>query len=255
MNWTPQSTEEKRDEARRTAQYSKGAVPASYQLPAAFDSQTLHKELRTWSLTLVFWGVISLAVSGLDSAWGVLLLLVAAMAFVFKDAAMFVVFGVTLAWAGLSNLATMEGSGIVFGLIQAGLAVQIFRKYRYFRAADNQAPAQPEYSDEQPVAPASRAARVFPPLGCLFSVLAAAGALAFLVAVIVLVIQEIPFEITTGVALAIGLVIDLAVLGLAVGLAALVARFRWRGLSILALIVSALILLGWLAMIVTAPPA
>ena len=49
--------------------------------------------------------------------------------------------------------------------------------------------------------------------------------------------------------------IDLAVLALAISLAALIARFRWRGLSIAALVVSGLILLGWIALVVTAPPA
>ena len=241
------------------AQSSGGSASTDPDILAETDTsvlqQALEKELRSWSVSLAFWGVMSFAFAGLNSAWGILLFLVAGLAFVFKDAAMFVVFAVTLAWAGITNATTLQAAGIIFGLIQLVLAAQVFRKSRSYQTI----PPETLTNNQQGTVAAgprvSRTARAFPPLGCGLSLLAALSALMAFIALIVLAVMETQIENFATVGLVAGLVVDVAVLALAISLAALISRFRWRGLSITTLVVSGLILIGWIVLIVTAPPA
>ena len=198
---------------------------------------------------------MSFAFAGLNSAWGILLFLVVGLAFVFKDAAMFVVFAVTLAWAGITNAATLQAGAVILGLIQLVLAAQVFRKFRSHQTVEPNTLTDEHQNGVAADAHASRTARVFPPLGCGLSLLAALSALTAFIALIALIVLETPIEDFATVGLVTGLVIDVAVLALAISLAALISRFRWRGLSIAALVVSGLILMGWIALLVFAPSA
>src|SRR5437868_2426227 len=104
----------RRRAAKRAAQ---GITPANRRvtlkqldaLPASEGFARMHRELRGWGMSLIVIGGLSLVVSGFNSQWGVVLVIVGAMSFIFKDASMFAVYGVVLAWAGISNLISASG--------------------------------------------------------------------------------------------------------------------------------------------------
>ena len=80
------------------------AAPSALDL-AASTHAVMVKEIRSWSYWLLGLGALHLVASGfLDAPWGILLLAVGLVSFVFQEAAMFVIYGVTLAWAATSNV-------------------------------------------------------------------------------------------------------------------------------------------------------
>lgn len=250
MNWTPQSSEDKREEAQRLKEYVGDINLPNRGISADASPEALNKELRTWTVVLAFWGLLSIALGGLTGVWGILLLAVAGLTLVFKDPAMLLVFAVTLGWAAVSSITTLQASGVIFGIVQIVLAIQVLRKYRRFQAAGQESMASDSPGESETAVRTNRTARMFPPLGCAFSLLAAAGAFTAFIALIVVAIETIPIQDLTTIDVIIGLIINSAVLALAISLAALVSRFRWRGLSIAALVISSLILLGWIAILI-----
>jgi hypothetical protein len=208
------------------------------------------KEIRSWAFWLIGIGVISLIASSfLDPAWGILLLLVGLASFFIRDAAMFVIYGVTLVWAALFNAISGFGGQnwgwAGFSLIQIYMAVRVFKNYGLFKQA--QTNWETLHTSDQSTPVPSKAARIFPPAGCVLSVLAVLGVVALVVAMTVIFGVFEAAEAPAAFSLGIGLVVDLGVLGLAVSFAALLSRFRLKVLSILGVIGSSIVLLLFLA--------
>jgi hypothetical protein len=222
------------------------------QLAAEQLHAVMLKEIRSWRWWLLGTGAVSLVASAfLSASWGVLLIAVGLASFLFKDAAMFVVFGVTMAWAAVTN--TIAGIGgqewgwVIFGILQVYLAVRVFMNYVRFKRAQ---------ADWVAMAGESGASRpgtagidqAFPVVGCALGALALFGVVAFFIALVVVFGMLEAKEAPRAFGFGLELVVDVGVLAFAVSLASLLSRFRLKVLSILGVVGSAAVLVLYLLM-------
>ncbi len=205
-----------------------------------FVRGVIAQETHNWGFWLLVMGFVQLIAGNfLDPVWGVLLILVAAASFYFRSAAMFPVYGVTMAWAMISNISSGDPRWIVFGLFQGYWSFKTFGQFILLRRAASRlgtglGTGSPDRS--------SQAAAIFPWAGCALSAVAAIGLVAVIIAAAawpVLTGQKLGEQ---AIVLPLAAVIDLAVLALALGVAALLARYRRRLVSILAVIGGGLML-------------
>lgn len=216
--------------------------------------QAMLKEIRTSAFWLIGVGVVSIVASGfLSAAWGILLIVVGLASFFIKDAALLVVYGVTLAWAALSNaLGGIHGQGwgwAAFSLLQIYLVIRVFRDYRGFRRVQSEWQGMPHPDDQAAAAP-SRVVRAFPAVGCLLGALALVGVVILFVALL----DVVGWLEVEDVGPALEFVINLAVLGLAVSLAGLLARYRPKVLAVLGIIANSIVLLLYVALALLSSP-
>jgi hypothetical protein len=204
--------------------------------PAGTHAKML-KGVRSWGIWSLALGFLHLILSGLSGPWGLVLIVVGLASFVFRESAMFAVYGVILAWIAIANMLTGRVEWIVFSVIQLGLAFLTFKQYRDFRQAEKALDSVPG---------PQRATRSFPQIGCALGALALVAFIAVFAGAVVLEVTA-----TTGLDALLmwleGAAIGLAVLGLGVGVASLLSRYRYKLLSILGLVASALVLLSELA--------
>ncbi len=226
------------------------AAPSALDLAAGAHAAMV-KEIRSWTYWLLGLGALHLVASGfLNAPWGILLLLVGLTSLVFQEAAMLVIYGVTLGWAATSNMTGGQVGWIFFALFQLYLAFQIFRRFFVYRKA--QADYAALLAQADPLArPAEEpaAARVFPWAGCLVGALALVGAVSIIAALIaagMLGATEPPGYL----GLLISTVVNLGVLGLAISVAALLSEYRNKALAVLGILSSVVVLLAWLALVV-----
>lgn len=223
------------------------------QLMAEAQHEAMLKKIRSWAYWLLGIGAISLIASGfLDPSWGILLIVVGLASFLFKDAAMFVIYGITLIWAAIMNtiggIDGQEWGWAAFSIIQVYIAVRTFMMHARFRKAQADWDEMISSSDgRSPVL--SGAARVFPTAGCALSALALLGVVAMVIATVVMIDVLATEKVSSYYAVGLGLVIDLGVLGLAVNLASLLSHFRHKALSILGAIGSSIVLVLFLILL------
>jgi hypothetical protein len=202
--------------------------------------QEMMKENRSWGRWSLILGVIHLIASGfLSMGWGILLLAVGGASFLFSDAAMFVVYAVTLAWAGLSNVLGGEITWIVFAIVQFFLAFRVMQRFFRYRAAQESVAGV--LSADSPLVP-GRARRIFPWLGGALGVLAVIGLVGLFVVMVVLIAIGTIDEVPAGLDLGASLVENVAVLAIAVSLASLLSRYRFKGVAIVGLVGGILVL-------------
>ena len=217
--------------------------PAAFQLEipvvgeAAFD---LQRQLCRPCISIDHgacqqFGVLHIVASGhLNAPFGVMLIVVGLASFYFRSASMLVVYAVTLAWAGVSNLTTGQWLWIGFAVLQGFFCFQILRRFLRYREAE-QALEDPSDLDTSGLTP-ERSAMIFPwaalVLGGL-SLLAFVGV--FASAVIIAVASQ--NETLPGfLSLVEGLAVSAGVLGFALGLASVLCRYRWRIVAILGMV-------------------
>jgi hypothetical protein len=204
------------------------------------------RETRGWGTGLLVLGVMQLTgMRDLDPTWGVLLIVVGAASFLFRSATMLPVYGVLLCWAMISNLSTGNWYWMAFGVLQAFLAFRTFQGFRLLRRATSRLDIG--LGADLPVR-SDRAAGVFPFAGCAFTIAAFVGIVGLIVGAGIwyAVNEQGPSEQILGTAM--GFFADLACLGLALAVAALLARYRFRAVSTLAVAGGALLLAGVLAL-------
>jgi len=89
----------------------------------------MSRDVRSWGKWLIGLGVVHLIASGsLDASWGIMLILLGAMSILFTSPSMYVIYAVTMAWAGISNLI---GAGLAWGVFA------IFQFYLTFPSQGN----------------------------------------------------------------------------------------------------------------------
>ena len=208
------------------------------------DYLALLKGLRSWGVWSLVWGGLSLVASGIfSSPWGILLIIVGLASFYFRSASMYIIYGVTLAWATLQNLGGLQITWIVFSAIQIYATVQVFLRYRRYHTAELQLQNAPSMQTTE-VALANRSARFFPwigallGLGSLFSVI-----FIFVLGVVIGIARGGVESIPTFLYYLIELSINLGVLGFALGLASILSKYRPKVMGFLALIAGTLTLL------------
>ncbi len=110
-----------------------GPIPLSTAFPAVAEAVML-KDMRSWAWWLVGLGALHLFTAGVNGiGWAGLLFMVAIGSFIFKDAVIYVLYTVTLAWAGISNLVSGQSGWMFFSFLQFYIAYQTFRSYKRFQ--------------------------------------------------------------------------------------------------------------------------
>lgn len=207
--------------------------------PERVRNVMVHED-KSWRFWLLVMGFMQLVASRfLNPSWGIMLILIAVVSLYFRSAAMLPVYGVTMAFAAASNLLSGQGFWLIFGLLQIYWAYNTFRQFLILRrSADRLRIGLGLDSSGK----ADRAASLFPWAGCALS----AAAPTVLVAAIILMVastlatgQEPDERLTR---LAEEALVYSALLGLALAVAALLARYRRRTVSILAAIGSGLMI-------------
>ncbi len=216
---------------------------------AAQIHEVMLRDIRSWAWWMFGFAGLNFVTSGASGiGWGLLLFVVGLGSFIFKDAVMYILYAVTLAWSALSNLLSGQGGWVVFALLQGYWAFQVFRRYRSFRENQERYRQLSLMDDAAVHRPDSLASKIFPWLGGFLGMASPAGVVLLVLAgaATVLVVElEIPDWL---IGLSASLIIDIGVLGWAVSLGALLSRYRYKGVAIMGLISSSLVLLTWLAL-------
>lgn len=201
------------------------------------------KEIQSWGFVLLILGAVHIFASGfLNSSWGILLIVVGLASFYFRSSAMLVVYAVTLAWAGISNVMSGEGGWIFFSLIQGYLAFRIFRQYFNFRREESAIGNEIQDINIGKLAP-ERSEKIFPWAGCLLGALSLIGFTSIFFGVIIYVIATEDENVPEFLGFTEGLIINFGVLGFATGLASILSNYQWRVIAILGMAAGILTLL------------
>jgi hypothetical protein len=241
------------DERDRPAQVVKDeAIAESPPLsPAQLDQIAMLKDIRSWGWWSLVWGGLSLIASGIfNSPWGVLLVIVGLASFSFRTATMYVIYGVTLAWAALQNLTTVQGVWILFSLVQIYATVRVFLNFRRYHKSEMEILSSMSATSPE-TQPASRAARYFPWIGASLGMFSFAGTVfGFLLVMLITYERGSAGLVPRYIYYLIDLAINLGVLGFGLGLASILSHYRPRILGWLALTAGALTLLIDIGLIV-----
>lgn len=218
----------------------------SQETKAATVYAVMQREILSWGRWQLFFGVLQIVMGGfLNASWGITLLAVGALSFYFRDASLFVLYAVTLLWAGVSNLSVGSVQWIGFAVLQFILVLSIFRQYFRFRRAQREMFA---YLPQKEQAIIQRAATFFPWAGVLLSSVAFGGIIVILADIWFLKLfyplypQVVEFLL--------GLMIDFAVVGLGLNLGALLSGFGYKILAAIGFLASLLVLGGWIVLLI-----
>lgn len=197
----------------------------------------MQRGLQSWRLWLIVMGVAEMIAANGFSTWGTLLIAIGLASFYFRESPMFLIYALTIAWAGLSNL--LYSSSItwkIFAFIQFFLAFTIFRQFLRFQRAERDAALETQSST-------GRAAASFPwlALGLGLASLVCYGTMFFLILANGMIHfytthQDLGWTIIN----VLGTVsLYAALLGLAAGLAGWIAAYPRRWASILGTLAAA----------------
>ncbi|TAK34853.1 MAG: hypothetical protein EPO21_08225 [Chloroflexota bacterium] len=132
-----------------------GVFPA--QLAPVY-AQTVHqmrKEIGSWGKWLMGVGIVSLVLNNfLDPTWGIVLILAGLLSFKIKEPCLLIVYGCTLVWAAILNIASASPSVAGVMGVQLILAFTVFSRYpRYDRAFRKYAAAVVAEGQSTPMSP------------------------------------------------------------------------------------------------------
>jgi hypothetical protein len=225
------------------------------QTPPLTNAQAAHlamlKDIRSWGIWSLAWGGLSLITSGIfSSPWGILLIIVGLASFYFRTAAMYVIYGVTLAWAALQNLTGLHGAWILFSLFQVYATVRVFMNFCHYHKVELEV-IRASLAQAPETLSASRAARAFPWIGTFLGIFSFIGfVFVFLLSILIAYQRGNSGSVPGYLTYLLELDINLGVLGFALGLAYVLANYRPKLLGILAIIAGSLTLLIDLGFIV-----
>ncbi|MBT3241308.1 MAG: hypothetical protein HON98_13585 [Chloroflexi bacterium] len=206
-------------------------------------NQKMLNRIASWGRSSLILGTIHLLFSGyLAPSWGIILITVGLASFVFKEAAMFVVYAVSLGWVGINNI-TSPGLGgwTIFGLYQLFLALQIYRSFKQYNLNEVEYLEKKEghwLEDERP----GKANKFFPAMGCGLSSLSLFLFVGGLVGLIGWMSFVGDVENLNFLDLILDSLLGFGVIGIAVSLASLLSKFRLRWMSLVGLILGVLLI-------------
>ncbi len=212
--------------------------------------QEIAPDLRKWGIGLIILGVIQLAITEWQPvSWGSVLILVGLASFLFHEASMYVIYGVTVGWAAFNNLVSGSLAWMGFAAVQIYITVQLFRKFGDYRTA--RAEYEASLTEEDPTNLAGRdwAAAVFPWIGIALGGLSLASICLLFGVIVYFASQRIGVPTPT-VEMVLQLMVSLSILGGSTSLAALLSRYGNRWFSIVGLVANGLCLLVILGLII-----
>lgn len=200
------------------------------------------KEIRSWALALLVLGILHIIGTGFLSApWGIFLILVGLASFYFRSSAMMVVYAITLAWAGITNITSGQLTWIAISLLQWFFAYQIFHKFFEFRKAEaNSGLAESEAKGLTP----ERSASAFPWAAGIIGILSLIGFVGILAGAVVYGIVSGGKPVPGYLEFLENLAVNFGVLGFGVGLASILSKHPRRGLSICGMVTGLLTVLA-----------
>jgi hypothetical protein len=206
------------------------------------------KEIRSWSLWLLGLGVLHIILSGfLNASWGILLIIVGLASFYYRTSSIFIIYVVTLAWAAVSNLKSLESGWIFFSLVQLFIAFRVFQQYRRFRETESKfINLDPDNTNNSSMTK-ERAAHSFPWIGSFLGCSSMIGLGILLVLTLILASANGWKSVVPNYYVFIeGMVANIAVLGFAVSLASLLSKYRPNVPAIIGSIAGGLIMAFYL---------
>lgn len=221
-----------------------GSIPASPVNAHAL----MQREIKSWGYWSIGLGVVHFLASGtLSVSWGIVLLIVGAASFYFREAAMFVIYGVTMGWVAVSNLLNSgPGAWWILALLQFYWSFQLFRHFFAFKKA--QAALSTPEANSSATADSSPAARIFPWGGCLLGGLSLIGFGAMFVGIFIMAFSGIGQNDLLSLLETIS--VRTALLGVAVASASLLSGFQHKALASVGLAAGSLVILVELALAV-----
>ena len=219
----------------------------------------MHKSIRSWAIVSLLLGGVSIFAGGvLDPVWGIVMIIVAILSWKVRIPAVFVIYSVIMGWAavmnGVSVLVGGEVGWLVLALVQVFWMVSLvkqFRKYSYlplqklFKSGKWPAHLDPPQRDDVVT---SR----FAIAGIILAVTALILLPSVLVGTIMLVAITKPSQTPPQMVWLLSGIVDVAVLALGFSCAALLSKNDRRGWAIGGVVVSALVLIGWLGFLLLA---
>ncbi|MBN1319029.1 MAG: hypothetical protein JXA42_26335 [Anaerolineales bacterium] len=222
--------------------------PLSKPVKQPLDPGLIHEKMiadtRQWGRALLFLGVIHMIASGfLNSTWGIILVLVGLLSFLFQTSSMFVIYGIVLAWAAINNGLSGEIGWILFAIFQMFLAVQVFRTFSRYRRAEAQVNELVDDTIQTHGKKRLTAAFIFPWSGCIIGLLSLVVLVGSIAAIFVMEAAGTRSISVSTLDLTLGLSMELGVFAFALGLASLLSRYRYKLASIGGIVVGILTIL------------
>lgn len=208
----------------------------------------MYRELRSWGVWLLVMGGAQMVAAQGFSPWGTLLIGIGLASFYLRESPMFLIYAVTVAWAGLSNLLHGEGLWKGFALFQGLLTYQLFVQFQRFRRVEHLPPTEistdlPATPEPNASRPPERARNLFPWLALI---LGASSLTVFILSFAGSVVNVLFFKnkvFTTAFGALEIIAIYSGILGFASGLAGWIAGYPRKGESIVGCILGAVTLI------------
>jgi hypothetical protein len=162
---------------------------------------------------------------------------------------MFVVYGVTIAWAAISNLLSLQVEWLLFSLFQIILAVSLFRRFFSYRKVEEKPIQSASVFTSQTTDRSLKSQKVFPITGCFLGVLSIGGFIVSVLAMMFYPLEAGNDQITLLLEFGAELMVNIGVLGVAISLASLLSKYSPRYLTIGGLVSGAITLLAFLGLI------
>jgi len=231
------------------------SLEAIRQMSTPDAYQKMQSDLRGWGWALVVLGIVHLvATNFLSLPHGLLLIAVGLLSFLVREASMYILYAVMLAWAAIGNLMAFSAAAgwAFFGVFQVILSVQVFQRffvYKKVQVDHNASLASDELQDASP--PPGRTDQIFP-LGSI--ILGSWGLLGIVCGYGIIFVMGAAEQ--TGMIDVAGFGVDVAlimgVLGFALGLAAILADSPRRVLSIIGTVAGGLTMVTAIGLMVLA---
>jgi hypothetical protein len=210
----------------------------------------MNKDIRSWAVWLLLIGVIHIFTSGFLSApWGVLLLIVGLASFFIRDRVMFIVYGVTITWAAISNLISTQAVWIMFAIVQVILAISLFRKFFHYGNVLKDVESSPINNPASATEPGSRVPRLFPIIGFLLGIASIGGFIACAILLMFIPFRPEMDPVILILEFGLELMVNIGVLGVAISLSALLAKYGSNLLNAGGIISGGLTMLIYLGLI------
>jgi tetratricopeptide (TPR) repeat protein len=227
--------------------------------PERADVVKMYQGIRGMAATSLLLGGLSVFAGGtFDPVWGIVMIVIAILAWQIKIPAMFVVYGVILGWAAVMNgVSAVIGSGLWWlplAFLQIYWLVALVKRYRKYRRLRLPELFQAGAWPAQLAPPQSEAviSDRFATVGAILAVIAlilvptiCAGSVALTILAPSSRWPQLTASFLSGI-------VDVAVLALALGCAALLSNNSKQGLARGAVVASAVVLVGWLGFLLIA---
>ena len=208
------------------------------QQTTAINSYDIHQAIRRNSNWLLGWGLINLILPSLSGSFGIMLLFTGAFGYYLTVPALLLVEAIIFIYAAIFNLFVGEVMAIAFSMILLISGIQTIRIYRRYRKIDlKEETSNSKYLKTADFSTKERmAAWQFPTIAFFLTIISWIGFVTTFILVILFFAQSIEVEVPSIPTFLLELFLEMGIWGFAFGLASLLSRYRYKVLSILAIL-------------------